>query len=167
MRSLWMTRRLASLLFYGLSLLIIHHAQPMAAKAYNDLCSSQGTTFGEGLSVNFLGVMLIIVALSLFLARSNALVLTNLIAGLITICGAGSLLSTASNTPYECFTQAGTYEDHTSGLDGFEMWLVFATLLSYVLLVVDLAIWSVRKLTYCDAAFHLEEGGRACPRTSR
>jgi hypothetical protein len=118
----------------------------MAAKAYNDLCSSQGTTFGEGLSVYFLGVTLIIIALPLFLARSNALVLANLIAGLITICSAGLLLGTAANTPYECFTQAGTYEDNTSGLAGFEMWLVFAALLSYVLLVVDLAIWSVRKL---------------------
>jgi hypothetical protein len=89
---------------------------------------------------------LIIVALPLFLARGNAFVLTNLIVAMITTCGATSLLYTAANTPYECFTQAGTYEDHTSGLDGFEFWFGFVVFLSYVLLVVDLTIWSVRML---------------------
>jgi hypothetical protein len=146
MRNLKATCRLATLLFVGLSLLVVHHAQPIAAKAYNDLCSSQGMTFGEGLSVEFLGMTLVVVAPPLFLARSNALVLTNLILSLITICGAGSLLHTAANTPYECFTQAGTYDDSTSGLYGFEMWFAFAAFLVYFLLVVDLAICSIRKL---------------------
>lgn len=146
MGNLRMACRFASLLLYGLSLLVVHHAQPIAAKAYNDQCSSQGMTFGDGLPANFLGMTLVIVALPLLLARSNALVLINLILGLITIGGAGSLLGTAGNTPYECFTQAGTYEDHTSGLDGFSMWFGFAALLLYVLLVVDLTIWGFRKL---------------------
>lgn len=144
MRSLRVTCRLASLLFYSLSLLVVHHAHPTAAKAYNDLCSSQGMTFGDGPSVNFLGMILITFAFPQLLARSNAVILTNFIVGLITIWSAWLLLQTAANTPYECFTQAGTYEDHTSGLDGFELWFGFAGLLSYVLLVVDLTVWSVR-----------------------
>jgi uncharacterized membrane protein YhdT len=146
MRYLRVTCRLASLLFVGLSLLIVHHAQPIAAKAYDDLCSSQGMTFGQGLSVNFLGLTLIALAPPLFFARSNALILTNLMLGFFTISGAASLLHTAANTPYECFTQAGTYDDSTSGLYGFEMWFAVAAVLSYVFLVVDLTIWSVKKL---------------------
>ncbi|NEU94749.1 hypothetical protein [Bradyrhizobium uaiense] len=146
MRNLKTSFRLAPLLFYGLSVFIVSYAYPIAAKAYNDLCSSQGMTFGEGWSVNFLCMALAIVTVPLFLARSNALILANLIIGLVTVCGAGSILHIAANTPYECFTQAGTYEDHTSGVDGFELWFGFAAAVSYVLLVVDLTIWSVRKL---------------------
>jgi hypothetical protein len=52
MRNIRVICRLASLLLLGLSLLIVHHAQPIVAQAYNDLCSSQGMTFGEGLSVS-------------------------------------------------------------------------------------------------------------------
>jgi hypothetical protein len=146
MRSFKTAFRLVSLLLYGFSLLLFYHAQPIAAKAYNDLCSSQGITFHEPESATFLIVVLVIGALPLLLSRSNAMVLTNLILGVITIFGAGLLLSTAANTPYECFTQAGTYEDRTSGLDGFEMWFGFAIVLSYIFTVIDLAIWSVRKV---------------------
>jgi hypothetical protein len=82
----------------------------------------------------------------IFLARSNALIVANLIVGLTTILGASALLHTAGNTPYECFTTMGMYEDNTSGLDGFEFWLVVAAFFSYVLLLIDLAIWSVKRL---------------------
>jgi hypothetical protein len=138
--------RLACLVAYGISLLSLHFAEPIAAKAYNDLCSSQGTTFGTREPIGDLVVGLIVLAIPLFLARSNALILTNLAIGSITVLAAGGLLISAGDTPYECFTQAGTYEDHTSGLDGFEMWLFFAAFLSYVLLVTDLAIWCAKKL---------------------
>jgi hypothetical protein len=138
--------RLTSLVAYGLSLLIFHHVHPIAAKAYADLCSSQGMTFGEGPSVRYLGITIIVFAVPLFLARSNALIATNLIIGLATILGASSLFSTAGNTPYECFTTMGIYEDRTSGLDDFDFWLVVAAFVSYVLLVVDLAVWSVKRL---------------------
>jgi hypothetical protein len=157
MRNFGVMCRLASLVCYGLSLLIVHHVHPIAAKAYNDLCSSQGVTFGEGHSVIFLGITLIVFAIPLFLARSRALIVTNLVVGLITIFGAISLLHTAGNTPYECFTTMGTYEDHTSGLDGFEFWLCFTVLLSYVLLLVDLAIWGVRKLIASDRTLRRTE----------
>jgi hypothetical protein len=40
----------------------------------------------------------------------------------------------------------GIYEDRTSGLDGFDVWLVAAAFFSYVLLLVDWAIWSVKRL---------------------
>jgi hypothetical protein len=138
--------RLVSLLAYGLSLFIFHHVHPIAAKAYNDLCSSQGVTFGEGYSVRGLGIAIIVFAVPLFLARSNALIAANLIVSLITILGAGTLLYSAGITPYECFTTMGIYEDRTSGLDGFEFWLLVAAFFSYVLLLIDLAIWGVKRL---------------------
>jgi hypothetical protein len=138
--------RLASLVAYGLSLLILHHVHPIAAKAYDDLCSSQGMTFYEGYSVRDLGITIIVIAVPLFLARSKAVIATNLIIGLTVISAASTLLYAAGNTPYECFTTMGTYEDHTSGLDGFELWLVVAAFFSYVLLVIDLAIWSAKML---------------------
>jgi hypothetical protein len=138
--------RLASLVAYGLSLLILHHVHPIAAKAYDDQCSSQGMTFGEGYSIRDLGITIIVLAVPLFLAHSKALIATNLIIGLTVISAASALLYTAGNTPYECFTTMGTYEDHTSGLEGFELWLVAAAFFSYVLLVIDLAIWSAKRL---------------------
>ena len=104
----------------------VHHVHPIAAKAYDDLCSSQGVTFGEGHSVRDLGITIVVFAVPIFLARSNALIVANLIVGLTTILGASALLHTAGNTPYECFTTMGMYEDNTSGLDGFEFWLVVA-----------------------------------------
>jgi hypothetical protein len=138
--------RSASFVAYGLSLLVIHHAEPIAAKAYNDLCASQGRTFGEGASIETLGVILIVIALPLISARSNVLIAVNLALSLLTlILGAGGPLLTAGNTPYECFTQAGTYEDHTSGLDDFESWVLVVIFFSYLFLLVDLIIWAVKK----------------------
>ena len=138
--------RSTGLIACGLALLIMYQAYPIAAKAYDDLCSSQGATFGKGYSVRELGIAMLVFAVPLLLARSNILVAANAIIGLATIAVAGTLLITAGNTPYECFTQAGTYEDHTSGLQGLELWLIFVALLSYVLLAIDLAVWSVSRL---------------------
>jgi hypothetical protein len=143
---------LASLVAYGISLLLLHFAEPIAAKAYNDLCSSQGVQFGAGEPIEALVVGFIVLAIPLFLARSDTLVLANLTISAITVLAGSGLLVTARDAPYECFTQAGTYEDHTSGLDGFEMWLFFAAFLSYVLLVIDLAIWCAKKLIAHTAA---------------
>jgi hypothetical protein len=138
--------RLASVISYGLSLLIFHHLHPIAAKAYEDLCSRHGMTFPEGPSARYLGTMMIVLAVPLLLARSNILIATNLIMGLITILGACSLFATAGNIPYECFTIGGYYEDRTSGLDDFDWWLLCAVLLSYGFLVIDLTVWSVKRL---------------------
>jgi hypothetical protein len=91
-------------------------------------------------------VALIVFAVPLLLARSYALIFANLIVASIALLAVGRLLVTAGDTPYECFTQAGTYEDNTSGLEGFEFWLLFAAFFSYVLLLIDLAIWGAKRL---------------------
>jgi hypothetical protein len=138
------TGRLLSPLSYGLSLLIFEHAQPIAAKVYDDLCASQGVTFGKGEPIGTLIIAWVLIVAPLVLARSKILVLGNLVASLLTLLGACSLLFTAGNEPYECFTQAGTYEDNTSGLEGFSFWFAFVLLFSYALLLVDLTIWAVK-----------------------
>jgi hypothetical protein len=104
--------RSASLLAQGLSLVIFHHVQPIAAKVYNGLCAAEGITYPVGPTHEGLGITMIAVAVPLLLARSNVLIVVNLITSFITVFGAGTLLSTAGDTPYECFTSSGTYEDH-------------------------------------------------------
>lgn len=144
-RYLRATCRFASLLAYAVSLLIFYYVQPIAAKAYIDLCATQGTTFGSGESVRTLSIAMVIVAVPLLFALSDTLLVINLIISLITALGAGGLLSTAANIPYACFTNAGTYEDHTSGLEGFGFWFAFVILFTYILLLIDLVIWAARK----------------------
>ena len=133
---------MVSLACYSLSLFAYHHAYPIAAKVYNDLCSSRGITFHEEwYSTSEYWIALIVLAVPVLLARSRALVVANLVLGLISALVAASLLTTAGNTPYECFTVNGWYEDRTSGLDDVDWWLLFAAFLSYALLLIDLAIW--------------------------
>lgn len=109
-------------------------------------------TFGDALPVREIEIFAIALAFLLLLARSNILVIVNLIVSLITLWGASTLLSTAGNTPYECFTSQGTYEDNTSGLYGFGFWLVAVIFLSYVVLVIDLLNWTIRKAVAFRAA---------------
>jgi hypothetical protein len=40
----------------------------------------------------------------------------------------------------------GCTKTERQGLDGFDFWLVVAAFFSYVLLLIDLAIWSVKGL---------------------
>jgi hypothetical protein len=136
--------RLTGLLAYAGSLLIYRHAVPVAAKAYDDLCASQGATFYAGPSIGELGAAMTVVGLPLLLARGTPTIVANLIVGLGVLLETKDLLVTAGWTPYECFTQAGTYEDHTSGLDEFVLGLSLVVVLSYVMLAVDLAIWLAR-----------------------
>jgi hypothetical protein len=91
---------------------------------------------------------MIVIAVLLVLARSRILVHSNLTISLLTLFYACTLLSTAGHTPYECFTQAGTYEDNTSGIAHFEWGLAFMILVSYLCLLVDLAIWIVQRVSY-------------------
>jgi hypothetical protein len=144
--------RLVSLFANGVSLLIFHHLQPIAAKAYDDLCASQGVNFGGGESAEVLWITMGIVAVPILLARSNVLVVANLILSSISLFGSSGLFATAGNTPYECFTTGGTYEDHTSGLDGFAYWYAFVLVLSYLLLFIDLSIWVARKIDWSRLA---------------
>jgi hypothetical protein len=134
--------RIGCVLAYVLSLGIVHHVQPIAAKAYNDLCSVRGITFPEGYSVLQLGLAATMLALPALLVRSRVAVALNLLLGLATLSVAMTLFATAGNTPYECFTANGWYEDRTSGLDDFELRLMVVALLSYVVLLFDLAIYT-------------------------
>jgi hypothetical protein len=147
MRGLKVTSRLASSLFYALSLLIVYHAYPIAAHAYNSLCSMQGMRFAERPSASAFGVAMIIFAVPLLLSRGNFAIAANFILSSITIAGALSLLETAGAAPYECFTSQGTYDDNTSGLSGFEFWLLFAAFLMYVFLLSDLTALVVREIS--------------------
>jgi hypothetical protein len=118
----------------------------VAAKVYDDLCSSQGITYGEAESANTLIGIFLAFVLPLFLARSNFVIAVNVILGLITAFCATALWTTVANTPYECFTVDGHYDDRTSGLVGTEMWFLIAAALSYIFVVVDLAVWTFLKV---------------------
>jgi hypothetical protein len=90
--------RLVSLQANGFALLIVYYVQPIAAKAYNDLCASQGVTFGDGRSVQSLCITMALVSVPIIVARSNILIVGNLAVSLITVLGAISLYKTAGNT---------------------------------------------------------------------
>jgi hypothetical protein len=137
--------RLICVLAYGLSLIVAHHVQPIVAKAYNDVCAVQGVTYGSGDSVQTLLLAFAILSTVILLSRSTTLIVVNLIVSSITLLGAVGLLFTARNTPYECFTTMGTYEDHTSGLEGFGFWVAVVCGALVMLLCVDLAVWIVKK----------------------
>ena len=137
--------RLICVLAYGLSLIIAHHVQPIAAKAYDDLCAVQGATYGSGDSVQTLLLAFAVLSAVILLTRSTTLIVVNLIVGSITLLGAVGLPFTAGNTPYECFTTMGTYEDHTSGLEGFGFWVAVVCGASVMFLCVDLAVWIFKK----------------------
>jgi hypothetical protein len=145
--------RLVSLQANGFALLIVYYVQPIAAKAYNDLCASQGVTFGDGRSVQSLCITMALVSVPIIVARSNILIVGNLAVSLITVLGAISLYKTAGNTPYECFTVGGIYEDRTSGLDGFDFWHLVVIFLSCFFLLIDLTIWSVSEVVSRYRAF--------------
>jgi hypothetical protein len=139
--------RLTTLAAYGASLIFLHLAELFAEKVYDDLCSPEGITFGKPMPVMTLALVMVVFSIPPLLARSRAVIVASLTMSLITAGWAMLLLSTASDTPYECFTMGGTYEDHTSGLGGFELWAAFVLLLSFTLLFIDLSMWAVKKVT--------------------
>jgi hypothetical protein len=139
--------RLTTLAAYGGSLILLHDAELLAEKVYDGLCLREGIAFGKPMSAMSLVLVMVVLSVPTLLARSRALIIANLTASLITAGAAMLLLFTASNTPYECFTTAGTYEDHTSRLGEFALWGAFVWLLSFVLLVIDLSVWTLRKVT--------------------
>jgi hypothetical protein len=139
--------RLTTLAAYGASLIFLHLAELFAEKVYDDLCAPEGITFGKPMPVMTLALVMVVFSIPPLLARSRAVIVANLTMSLITAGWAMLLLSTASDTPYECFTMGGTYEDHTSGLGGFELWAAFVLLLSFTLLFIDLSMWVVKKVT--------------------
>jgi hypothetical protein len=145
--------RLVAISAYALSLFIFYWVHPIAEKAYNDLCRVHGMTFAERPSLQFLSAVMLVIAIPALLARSKILTIVNAIVGIQILFVACMLFSTVSNTPYQCFTSFGTYEDHTSGLNDFEMWFFFATVFSYVLLFADLGIWSMKRVLAFRATY--------------
>jgi hypothetical protein len=139
--------RLATLTAYGGSLVLFHHAEFLAQEVYNDLCSREGIRFAKPTSVMNLILVMVVFCIPVLLARSRTLIVTNLAASLITAGCAVLLLFTALNTPYECFTMGGDYEDHASGLPEFILWSIFVLLSSFALLFIDLFVWALKKVT--------------------
>jgi hypothetical protein len=139
----------ASLLASGSALFIFYHVLPIAAKAYNARCLSQGVTWASmgypDVSLEHLACFLAIAAVPILLARSSTLIVANLAMSLITALRAGALLSTAADTPFECFSHFGTYEDRTAGIGEFDFLGSFLLLAAFALLLIDLAVWAVRK----------------------
>lgn len=88
-----------------------------------------------------------LVAIPILLARGGIFIAVNSAVSLITVMGAIGLFATVGNTPYECFTISGIYEDRTSGLAGFDFWYLLVLLFSYSFLLVDLTTWAIRKVT--------------------
>jgi hypothetical protein len=71
--------RLLCLFAYSLSLFIFYHVQPIAAKAYDDLCAVQGVTYGNGSSVGELLSIFAVLATVTLVARGTTLIIANLI----------------------------------------------------------------------------------------
>ena len=138
--------RLLTLSAYGGSLILFHYSELLAEKVYNELCSNEGIRFSKPMSATNLVLVMAVFSVPTLLARSRALVVANLAASVITIGSALLLLFTASDIPYECFTMGGDYEDHTSGLGEFTLSGCFILLVSFAMLVVDLSIWTSRKV---------------------
>ena len=138
--------RTASLLAPALSLFIFWYVQPWAVKAYNDLCASQGMLYPGEWSAKYCAVLLAVIAVPVLAARSNLLVGINLMLSLAMALGAACLLTTAGNTPFECFSVAGHYNDRTSGLEDFDFWYFLLVPASYCLLLIDLIVWGARKM---------------------
>jgi hypothetical protein len=138
--------RLLTLTAYGGSLIFLHHTELLAEKVYNDLCSNEGIRFSKPMSATNLVLVMAVFSVPTLLARSRALIMSNLAVSMITVGSALLLLFTASDMPYECFTMGGDYEDHTSGLGEFMLWGCFVLLLSFVSLFIDLSIWASRKV---------------------
>src|ERR1700722_15277514 len=87
--------RLASLAAYGISLIILHFAESLAEKVYDDLCSREGITFGKPTSIMHLVLIMVVFSVPTLLARSRPLIVANLTISLITAGGAVLLLFTA------------------------------------------------------------------------
>ncbi|MGY3448754.1 hypothetical protein [Bradyrhizobium sp. USDA 4353] len=66
--------RFAGVLAYAGAMLVYRHAQPIAGKAYDDFCASQGMAFGQPTPVSDLCVILLVAALPMVLVRGTVAV---------------------------------------------------------------------------------------------
>jgi hypothetical protein len=139
--------RAASLMAYGIVGPLHSQATELMLKAYNEACQNEAPLYpipDRNHLLSFLVVL--VVLLPVACSRSNFAVGTNMSLSIVTLLWAIHLRVTARTPPYECFTQAGTYEDHVSGLPEFEVCFLLFILISYVLFFIDCCIWMARRL---------------------
>jgi hypothetical protein len=140
--------RLVGVLAYGCIAPIYLYAESLRAQVYDGVCAKEGMTFGVGTTPREAGIAIMIIAAPLLLARANISIGMNVSIALASLFFALFLPSTAKTSPYECFTQAGTYEDNVSGVDGFGYYLLLVVVVSYIWVFIDLLVWGVRKLAH-------------------
>jgi hypothetical protein len=110
----------------------------LVAKAYNEACSHEALAWpvpdvGFWPSLLAVGVFGLIVLLPIACSRSNSVVVMNLFLTTVTLLWAYRLQATAGTPPYyNCYTNAGAYEDHVSGLPEFDLWALLVFIVFYV-----------------------------------
>jgi hypothetical protein len=144
----WLGLRLVGVLAYGGIAPIYLHAESVAARVYNAACAMEGMTYPWETSPLQECVAVMILTLPIVLARARISIIAHLSIALVSLFSAFSLLSTADTPPYECFTQGGTYEDNVSGVEGFGYYILLVFVVSYIWALIDLLIWSARKLAH-------------------
>jgi hypothetical protein len=131
--------QVSSSLAYCIAAAIFLYAQSVARDVFIEVC-------GRPLPIESpdkVGIGLMILTIPVLLVRSNAVVKANTFFALLMMAFAVSTPVTARTLPDECYTQAGSYEDHVSGIPEFLWSLFFITLFSYLFFVID---WFVRGL---------------------
>jgi hypothetical protein len=147
--------RACSLGAFALSGPLHTQAMTLAAKAYNEACSHEALAWpvpdvGVWSSMLVAGVVGLLVLLPTVCSRSNSVVGMNLFLSIVTLLLACRLQATAGTPPYyNCYTNAGTYEDHVSGLMEFDLWVTLALMVLYMAFFVDWLVWSIRRMGAC------------------
>jgi hypothetical protein len=139
--------RAASLIPYGIVPSLYTQANELKVRAYNEICHNDAPMWPmpdrDSLWPFF--VLVLVALIPVVCSRRRFTVATNLFLSIVTLLWALRLQVTAATPPYECYTQAGTYEDHVSGLDEFEICFFLFVFISYVLFLADWCIWGVRR----------------------
>ncbi|HEY7297140.1 MAG TPA: hypothetical protein VH684_04310 [Xanthobacteraceae bacterium] len=133
--------KLSSGLAYCIVAGIYLYAQSVASNVFMEACGRKLPTT----PLEKVGIGLVIFLIPVVLARSKAVVSVHAIFASLAMVFALFTAFTASTPPYECYTQAGSYEDHVSGIPVFGFFLVFVAFILYFSLVLDWFVWSVRK----------------------
>jgi len=145
--------RACSLGAFSLTGPLLLQANVLAAKAYNEACSHVALAWpvpevGIWSSLLAVGVVGLIVLLPLACSRSNSVIGMNLVLSITMLVLACRLQATAGTPPYyNCYTNAGTYEDHVSGLGDYDMWALLVLIVLYVTFFVDWLAWFIRRMT--------------------
>ena len=142
--------RITNLLAFGVAAVLYVKAWPIAFDAYNAVCPPEDRVFTplnralfQSELIHDTMIAVGVFALPALLARSRIAVGANLVAAVLILLFALGLSHSATTPPNECARNAGTYEDHASGLWDFEMFAGLLLLPLYGIAVVDIAIWFV------------------------